>query len=91
MRSLVLWCTDSFLILFALSISVSCKKPLVLLVHKGISCVVSMQHFSKKFIEFLFWLDILLAQIQKSNISRRGFPRESVAGIPFPLCISKVC
>jgi len=74
-RFLVLWCADGFLILLVLLISVSYKKPLVLLAHKGISCVMSMQHFSKKFIEFLFWLDILLAQIQKSNISRWGFSR----------------
>ncbi len=78
-----------FLILCVFSqFSFYAKKPLVLPIHKDVLFVVSMQHFSKKFIEFLFWLDILLAQIQKSNISRWGFPRNYIAGFLVLPCIS---
>ena len=81
-----------FLILCIFSqFSFYAKKPLVLPIHKDVLFVVSMRYFSKKFIEFLFWLDILLAQIQKNNTSRWGFPRECIVGIPIIPCISKAC
>ena len=45
----------------------------------------------KKLIEFLFLLDILPSQIQKSNISGWGFPHDWFVGVPVLPCISKVC